>query len=132
MSRSRLSSLSIGALLLCAACAGGVREYRCARPTFRDAADPAAVWRCNRDVLARVSRGKKFSIREYREAAGFMERLTGITAGSVQTSLGPLPPRDLSGRLPEWDAWFLLNRERLRWDPESGRVVAGTENGEDS
>jgi len=124
MSRIRPCWLSIGTVLLCAACTAPVREYRCGSPDFRIEADPAAVWRCNREVLARVARGKHFTLREYREAAAFMERLTGVPANSLGSSLGPLPPRNLETRLPEWDAWFVLNGDRLRWDADHRRIVS--------
>ncbi len=123
MSGIRIAAMALCAGLACCACSAPVRVYRCALPEYRAPRDPGDVWQCNRDVLRRVARNKPFTLAEYREASGFMERLTGIPAGSIDGNIGPLPPRDLKYRLREWDAWFMVNRERLRWDEEQRRIV---------
>jgi hypothetical protein len=110
---------------LCVGCgrsAKYVKPYSCDTPTGATSVDAGAVWDCNRDVMVRVTRKKKFSLREFRGAAEFFERLTGIEADTRDSRQGPLPGPGLRENLDAWDAWYRNNGQRLTWDPATSSV----------
>jgi len=85
--------------------------------------DAHAVWACNRDVLRRIVRGKKFSLREFRSASAFFKGLTGLQVDWSGNFVGMLPGPDLDRDLEDLDAWYALHRDRLRWDGGQGEIV---------
>jgi hypothetical protein len=113
-------------VLLCAcSCATHLRPYACAATAAE--VDPHEAWACHRDIARRAAQGKEFTLREFREAAGFFEDLTGIPADVVPTDLGPIPGRGMRESLARWDAWYQANAASLAWDPHARRVFsAGT------
>lgn len=121
--RSMASALMILAVAGGTGCGTAVRPYECAVSVERVRIDPHAIWECHRGIVRRAARHKKFTLREYREAAGFFERLTGIAAPAISTGVGPLPAPGLRQTLKRWDAWYAEHRDSLVWD-ESRREVA--------
>ena len=115
--------------LLCLAglligCSSGYKRYECVVSPNDIAPDPHAIWDCHRLIMKRASRGKKFTLREFREAAAFFEGLTSIRAGARSSEYGPIPPKDLKKRLAAWDQWYEDHRSRLIWDVEHRAVRA--------
>jgi hypothetical protein len=80
------------------------------------------VWDCNRGIMVRATKKKKFSLREFWSAAEFFEELTGIAADMRDSRQGPLPGPDLRDNLDAWDRWYLENGDRLVWDPATSSV----------
>lgn len=100
-------------------CAGKARPYVCLTPAVQAAPDVHAIWECNRGIMERIVRGKKFSIREFENAAEFFGRLTGIAADWNGTYVGPVPGPKLKENLQDWDAWYGGNADRLVWDADA-------------
>lgn len=109
--------------LALAACSAPVRKYACRIDPETAGVDVHAVWTCNRDVLQRVVRGKQFSLREFRLASEFFEELTGMRVDWDGAYVGMVPGRELRQDLEELDAWYELNRDKLDWDADLGRIV---------
>lgn len=103
-------------------CSGKARPYTCPTIDREAPGDIDAEWDCNRDVMRRAKRGKKFSMREFEGASAFFEGLTGIAADTSQTHLGDLPGPDLEQDLAAWDAWYVDHRDRLYRDEATGEL----------
>ncbi len=121
-------ALRVCVLLIAAAAAGctaPVRNYVCAIEPQASAVDVDvhAAWTCNRDVLRRASRGKPFSLREFRAAAAFFEDLTGLRVDSRPSHLGAMPGSELRQDVRDLDAWYEANGNKLRWDAGLGKIV---------
>jgi hypothetical protein len=104
------------------ACSAPRKPYAC----VIDAASPVVVselWDCNREIMVRVVRGRKFTLREFSRASQFFETLTGIPADARAGSDGKLPGPALADDLDRWDAWYAANGARLVWDPDRGRII---------
>lgn len=104
-------------------CSAPVREYACKLDPELADVEVHTVWTCNRDVLRRVVRGKKFSLREFQFASEFFEDLTGMRADWQEAGVGTIPGPDLKHDLDDLDAWYELNMGRLRWDAGLGKIV---------
>jgi hypothetical protein len=105
--RATAAALLAAAMLL-SGCSTKVRTYDCeVRP------DATAVWECNRQIIVRAVKGKKFTIRQLDRAAAFFENLTGIPADLKRTDCGPLPGDELRANLEAWDAWYREHVDRL-------------------
>ena len=119
---SALAVLLASALVGTAACSTKVKPYEC--PALIDGTDVDAqqVWDCNRDIIARAVKGKRFTIREFAGAAEFFETVTGIPADVMNTTSGAVPGKRIKQDLREWDAW--LDEHRIYWDPASSRIRA--------
>jgi hypothetical protein len=107
------------------ACSAPVRPYACAvDPQISEVdVDVHTVWTCNRDVLRRASRNKKFSLREFRGAVAFFQELTGLRVDTRASHLGAIPGRDLSQDVRDLDAWYELNKNKLNWDAGLSKIV---------
>ncbi len=107
------------------ACRAPVRPYMCAVDTqaVEVDVDVHTVWTCNRKVLYRAARKKAFSLREFREAAAFFERLIGFRVDTQPSHLGALPGPELRQDVRDLDAWYELNKGKLRWDAGLGKIV---------
>jgi hypothetical protein len=118
----------LAALLLGLGCSAPVAYYQCDDLVGRVELDARTVWDCNRDVMRRVARGKKFSLREFRSAAEFFEDLTGIPADTRDTRQGTQPGPGVRDDLKRWDAWYRDHRDSLVWDDKTGsvRLAAGS------
>jgi len=116
------ASLAVAGLLA-AACSSPIRNYRCAEVQAADAAvEPGAVWRCNVEVMQRIVKAKPFSLREFWEAAEFLENLTGIPADARQTPQGRVPGPEIAKSLRSWQDWYAAHAAELEWDAASGTV----------
>ena len=117
--------LVAGLLVVAAAvaCSAPVRPYVCAVDPHAADVDVHTAWTCNRDVLRRASRKKAFSLREFRAAAAFFEELTGLQVDTRSSHLGPLPGQELRQDIQDLDAWYALNKDKLRWDSGLGKIV---------
>lgn len=106
----------------CSRSAKYVKPYQC--DTLSDARGEGAdvVWECNRKIMVRATKKKKFSLREFWGAAEFFEELTGITADTRESRQGPLPGPDLRKSLEAWDGWYRENGDRLVWDAATSSV----------
>lgn len=113
-----LAPLSVG----CGRSGKYVKPYQCGTLTDARGEDAGAVWDCNRDVMVRATRSKKFSLREFWGAAEFFEELTGIAADTRDSRQGPLPGPGLSENLEAWDGWYRENGPRLVWDAATSSV----------
>ncbi len=112
------------AMLGASSCSAPVRKYVCtADPQNAAGVDVHALWACNRDVLHRASRKKPFSLREFRKAAAFFEGLTGFQIDTRPSHLGALPGSELREDVSVLDAWYKINRDKLRWDTGLGKIV---------
>lgn len=122
---------SLACVVLLATLAGGcttkVKPYECAALVQADAVDAAQLWECNRDIMVRVAKRKKFTIQEFESASQFFEGLTGIPAESNSTPVGPVPGKGAKEDLREWDAW--LEGRRIYWDPTEGKVKVAEDEG---
>ncbi len=123
------SSIVVVALLLvvvstagCSRSAKYIKVYQCDALPDTPTLDAKAVWDCNRDVMVRAAKQKKFSLREFWNAAEFFKGLTGISADMVDSRQGPLPGAGLPENLDAWDAWYRENEDRLSWDPATRSV----------
>ena len=118
-------------ILLTAVLAGGcttkVKPYECGDLLAAEPVDAEQLWECNREIMVRVAKRKKFTIQEFENAAMFFERLTGIPADSRSTPVGPVPGKGSKNDLRKWDAW--REEHRIRWDPSAGKVTVA-EDGE--
>ena len=118
-------------VLLAAALAGGcttkVRPYECTDLLEVDPVDADRIWECNREIMVRVAKRKKFTIQEFENASSFFESLTGVPADSRLTPVGPVPGKGIKEDLRKWDAW--REEHRIRWDPSAGKVTVA-EDGE--
>jgi hypothetical protein len=127
MSRTTIRS-SIFAVLLASAlvgataCSTKVKPYEC--PALAGGADVDAqqVWACNRDIIVRAVKGKRFTIREFEGAAEFFESVTGIPADTAETPSGAVPGKHIKQDLRKWDAW--LDGNSIYWDPATSRIRA--------
>ena len=114
---------SLFAAAAAVACSAPVRPYVCAVDSQAADVDVHTAWTCNRDVLRRASRKKAFSLREFRAATAFFEELTGLQVNTRPSHLGPLPGRELRQDVRDLDAWYELNKDKLRWDAGLGKIV---------
>ena len=103
-------------------CSAPVKDYECVLLPVEPAPDPHALWDCHRDIVRRALRGKKFTLREFREAADFFESLTAIPAAATATPHGLVPTKDLKQSLTAWDEWYATHGSRLYWDPQNDRI----------
>ena len=124
-----LASILVLVLVVLAPLCGGcsrsakyVRPYQCDTLPDTRSVDTRAVWDCNRDIMVRATKKKKFSLREFREAAEFFEQLTGIAADTRASRQGSLPGAGLRENLDAWDGWYRENGERLVWVPATSSV----------
>jgi hypothetical protein len=106
--RGIAAALLAAAMLLCG-CSTKVRTYDC-----EVGPDAIAIWECNRQIIVRAVKGKKFTIRQLDRAATFFEDLTGIPADLKRTEFGPLPGNELRTNLEAWDAWYREHGDRLK------------------
>ena len=120
MNRRHLGLLA--AVLFSWACSAPVAYYKCDALTGAPEIDAKTVWDCNRGIIARVARGKRFSLREYRSAADFFAGLTGIPADTRETRQGDQPGAGVRENLAQWDSWYRDHGDALVWDPASGSV----------
>ena len=104
-------------------CSAPVRQYACKIAPETEDVEVYAAWTCNRDVLRRVVRGKKFSLREFQLASEFFDDLTGLRVDWQGTFVGMLPGPDLRHDLDDLDAWYEFNKGKLRWDAGLGKIV---------
>lgn len=104
-----------------AGCTTREKQYECIPAPDAATVEPATLWNCNRDVIDRAIRGKRFTIRELDEASRFFETLTGIPAHLDDTRFGPIPDERLADDLAAWDAWYDEHAGRLYWDGASVR-----------
>jgi len=113
------------ATVVALACSAPVRPYVCAIDPQAAGVDVDVhtVWTCNRDVLYRAARKKAFSLREFREAAAFFEQLTGLQVDTRPSHLGALPGPELRQDVRDIDAWYEINKDKLRWDAGLGKIV---------
>ena len=111
----------------CSRSAKYVKSYQCGTLSDTGGEVAGAVWDCNRDVMVRAAKQKKFSLREFWGAAEFFEQLTGISADTRDSRQGPLPGPGLRQNLDAWDGWYRENGDRLVWDSatRSVRLPAG-------
>lgn len=105
-----------------AGCSAPRTPYACAIKLEATAVDVQEVWNCNREIIVRIVKGKKFTLREFERASLFFESLTGVPPDTRVGSDGKLPGPELDQDLAQWDAWYEENGARLVWDPEQ-RVV---------
>jgi len=105
------------------ACSAPVRRYACRIEPEVASVDVDAVWKCNRDVLRRIVRGKQFSLREFRLASEFFEELTGLQVDWMGTFAAESPGPEVRRDLEDLDAWYELNKDKLTWDADLGRIV---------
>jgi hypothetical protein len=123
----RKAFLLVGLLVVLsiASCRAPVRPYLCVIDPQIEAGqvDVDAQWRCNRDVLYRAARLKAFSLREFHQAAAFFEQLIGLQVDTRSSHLGTLPGPGLRQDVRDLDAWYELNKEKLRWDAGLGKIL---------
>jgi hypothetical protein len=110
------------ACLILAGCSSPIRYYSCDEPPKPPAVEARAVWKCNLDVMQRVTKGGQFSLREFWGAAEFFEDLTGIAADVRQSRQGEIPGPDIADSLRSWKDWYLQHGEQLVWDSATGSV----------
>jgi len=107
---------------LLSACSAPRKPYVCVVDAS-SSVDVAVIWECNREIMVRIVKGRKFTLREFSRASEFFEALTGIPADVLAGSDGKLPGADVADDLARWDAWYDENGARLVWDPDSGRIA---------
>lgn len=110
-------------------CGTRLREYRCVVAAETPSVDVDAIWSCNRRIIVHAIKGRGFSLREFRQAAAFFERVTGIPADVRPSEQGILPGPDLERSLGAWDAWLADHPGQLEWDAERRAVVVGAAGG---
>ena len=64
-------------------------------------------WDAQREVLVRVLKDKKFTLREFAAALRFFEETTCLAARSTPSPYGPVPNDRLADDLTRWDEWFV-------------------------
>lgn len=106
----------------CGRSAKYVKPYQCDTPSDARGEGASAVWECNRVIMVRATKQKKFSLREFWGAAEFFEGLTGIAADTRDSRQGPLPGPGLRENLEAWDGWYRENGDRLVWDAATSSV----------
>ena len=124
-----LPSIAVATLVLavllpvgCSRSAKYVKNYQCETLPAPQTVDARAVWDCNRDIMVRAAKKKKFSLREFWDAAEFFEKLTGIAADVSDSRQGPLPGEGLRENLDAWDQWYAENGDRLVPDPATRSI----------
>jgi hypothetical protein len=129
--KRRLTYVSLACAMVLAALAGGcstkVKPNECAALVAADAVDAAQLWECNREIMTRAAKRKKFTIQEFESASEFFGSLTGISADSRSTPVGPVPGKGIKEDLREWDAW--LEEHTIYWDPSEGKVRVAEDEG---
>ena len=122
-------SLACAILLMTLAggCTTKVKPNECAALVAADAVDAVQLWECNREIMTRAAKRKKFTIQEFESASEFFGSLTGISADSKSTPVGPVPGKGTKEDLREWDAW--LEEHRIYWDPSEGKVRVAEDEG---
>jgi len=113
----------VAALLATPACSTKVKPYECGALIAEPSTAALRIWDCNREIMVRVVKGKRFTIREFEGAAEFFESVTGIPADVEATPTGAVPGTGIRENLRRWDAW--LEEHRILRDPADGRVKAG-------
>ena len=110
---------------LIAGCSAPRTPYACAIEMNETSVDAQAVWNCNREIIVRIVKGKKFTLREFSRASSFFESLTGVPPDTRVGSDGKIPGPELKKDLAEWDAWYEEHGTRLEWDPVDRTVTIG-------
>ena len=114
------AALLAAALAGTTACSTKVKPYECPALLDGTEVDAQKVWDCNREIIVRAVKGKRFTIREFEGAAEFFESVTGIVADATKTTSGAVPGKNIKKDLRKWDAW--LDEHRIYWDPASHGV----------
>lgn len=115
MVNSRIVPISLLALaLLSAGCASRMPQLDYDSLEGQPAPEVIETWESHREVLVRVIKDKKFTIREFEAALRFFEKTTGLQANQESTRYGRLPGKQLTGDLQAWDDWFRANGVGLR------------------
>jgi hypothetical protein len=122
MRRVWVISAAFVVLSLMPACSAPRTAYACVIDAS-SSVDVVEVWDCNREIMVRVVKGKKFTLREFSRASEFFEALTGVPADVRVGSDGKLPGPDLADDLAHWDAWYAENGPYLVWDPDRRRIA---------
>ena len=123
---SMVAAMVIVASLL-TGCSAPRKPYACDAIAADPSVEAGEIWDCNREIMVRIVKGKKFTLREFSRAATFFEGVTGIPADVGQESPGPLPGDGLKRNLAQWDAWYTDNGARLRWNADRGVVEVAPE-----
>lgn len=118
----RYTAIFLLVAILGAGCTTRVKNYECLPTPDEATVDPTSLWACNRDVMVRAVRGKRYTIREFDEASRFFEGLTGVPASAERTRFGPIPGEDLERDLASWDAWYEDHGDQLFWDGDEVRA----------
>ena len=119
---SILVALLASVLVGTCACSTKIKPYECPALVSGTGVDAQQLWDCNREIIMRTVKGKRFTIREFEGAAEFFESVTGIPADVATTPSGAVPGKSIKQDLGKWDAW--LDGHRIYWDPASNRIRA--------
>lgn len=110
----RFPALLLVATLLVVGCASRLPVLDYDSLDGQPAPEVIEVWNSHREVLVRVIKEKKFTIREFEAALRFFETTTGLAANQESTRYGRLPGKQLTEDLQAWDDWFRANGVGLR------------------
>lgn len=114
----------LGSLAGTLSCSAPVRPYACTVEPQGTDVDVHSIWSCNREILRRAARGKKFSMREFRAAVAFFEDVVGLRVDTRPSHLDVvLPGENLTRDLEVLDVWYVLHQGKLRWDSGLRKVV---------
>jgi hypothetical protein len=82
-----------------------------------------AIWEENERVISNVALKKPVDLREFREAAAFFSKLTGITVPMDQNAVfDGFPTEESAAALEPLRRWYAKNKYRLYWDDEREEV----------
>ncbi len=102
------------AALLCGGCASRLPRLDYDSLDRQPGPEVIEIWESHREVLVRVIKEKKFTIREFEAALRFFEKTTGLAANQESTRYGRMPGNQLTADLQSWDDWFRANGVGLR------------------
>ena len=108
---------------LCASCRSYDLRFDPADP--RPSAAVLAVWNGHRDVLVRVLKEKKFTIREFTESVEFFEGLTCMRSRQTRAYMGLVPNGHLDKDLARWDRWLRSYAADLEPAPDAEGLSGG-------
>jgi len=81
-------------------------------------------WSEKEQIIVVASAGREVDLDDFEEACRFFYRVADISVPgdhSIVAYWYPIP--ETASALPEIQAWYLLNKDRLYWDPETEKVI---------
>jgi glucan phosphoethanolaminetransferase (alkaline phosphatase superfamily) len=88
-----------------------------------------AIWFEHEQVLSFAAMGKPVNLSDFRAAALFFNKLTGINVPVDHSAfIDAMPNQETAAALEPLRRWYAENKDRLYWDEERQEIMLAPEN----